>query len=369
MAEQITAVLIDTSAYHNRQCDFSGITSEMIPMFLRLMENNHIPVLSHPILDNEVRNHIKDSQIIDRTKSLCKALRESKKILASVGVDSEELSDKITPEGMIHTLVKAYEEYQSKFVMLPYVQAEEIFADYFNTKPPFSATGAKKAEFPDAFVLKGLFRYCAENPDAKVLVISDDSDWEKTLIDHKQIILVATLQDAWSLLWPQLEDKTEFVCQVWSSILPEIMQEVAHVAESEAFEIDGIYSLEDIEVTSIQANTIIGDMVPLEITEDSALIHATVSLSVGGIADYLDESRSVWDREDQGYFYAAYTRMEFSNAAAEVECEVRLKFPTNGSIKPTEIQGIRLTNRWDISIDISKAETTEEDITDYGRDF
>lgn len=121
MTNQITAVLVDTSAYHNRQCDFSGITSEMIPMFLRLMENNHIPVLSHPILDNEVRNHIKDSQIIDRTKNLCKALRESKKILASVGLDSEAFSDRITPEGMIHTLTKAYEEFQSKFVALPFV--------------------------------------------------------------------------------------------------------------------------------------------------------------------------------------------------------------------------------------------------------
>lgn len=57
MKKRITAVLIDTSAYHNRQCDFSGIMSAMIPMFLRLMETNHIPILSHPILDNEVKKH------------------------------------------------------------------------------------------------------------------------------------------------------------------------------------------------------------------------------------------------------------------------------------------------------------------------
>lgn len=78
MERRITAVLIDTSVYHNRQCDFAGITSEMIPTFLQLMENNHIPVLSHPILDNEVRKHIKESQIVERAVALANPLKNVK---------------------------------------------------------------------------------------------------------------------------------------------------------------------------------------------------------------------------------------------------------------------------------------------------
>jgi hypothetical protein len=117
MEKRITAVLIDTSAYHNRQCDFSGIMSAMIPMFLRLLEINHIPVLSHPILDNEVRKHINDSQIVDRTKELCKALRKSKAILGSVGFDAEDIMSRASAEKIADSLTEAYEEFSKRFVI------------------------------------------------------------------------------------------------------------------------------------------------------------------------------------------------------------------------------------------------------------
>lgn len=368
MEKRITAVLIDTSAYHNRQCDFSGIMSAMIPMFLRLLEINHIPVLGHPILDNEVRKHINDSQIVERTKELCKSLRKSKSILSSVGFVAEDILDRASAEKIAGSLTEAYDEFAKSFVMLPYVDAQEVFADYFNTKPPFSATGAKKAEFPDAFVLKGLLRYCAENPDAQVLVISSDSDWRNTLSGNVQIEMVSTLKDALVALWSQLDDKAEFVWRIWSEKTPEIMVEIASAAESEAFSIDGIYEPEEIEITRIHATSMMGNMTPLEITENSTLVHATAVLSIDGVADYFDENRSVWDKEDQIYYFMAYSRMHFQDASAEVECEVRLGFPADGSMKPIEIQSVRLTNNRDICIDVSKSAVTEEDITDYGED-
>lgn len=368
MEKQITAVLIDTSAYHNRQCDFAGIMSAMIPTFLRLMETNHIPVLSHPILDNEVRKHINDSQIIERTGYLCKTLRKNRAILASVGIGIEGILAHISADKIAGSLTEEYEEFAKNFIMLPYVDAEEVFADYFSAKPPFAAAGKKKAEFPDAFVLKGLLKYCTQNPDTQILVISNDADWKKTLSGKNQIRLVDTLKDALSCMWPQLSDKAEFVWRIWSDKTPEIMVEIASAAESEAFSIDGIYELEDIEITSIHTTSMVGNMTPLEITKDSVLVHTTVSLSIDGVAEYLDENRSMWDKEDGAYYFLAYSRLTFHDASAEAECEVRLGFPSDGSMKPIEIKEIKITNRWDICIDVSEAEVVEEDITDYGED-
>lgn len=368
MEKRITAVLIDTSAYHNRQCDFAGITSEMIPTFLQLMENNHIPVLSHPILDNEVRKHIKESQIVERARGLSKSIKKCKGILSSVGLSPEELLDKTDSQKVEGALTDAYEDFAGRFVMLPYVAAQEIFDDYFNTRPPFSASGAKKAEFPDAFVLKGLLKYCAENPAAQILVVSNDPDWKNTLSGNGQVEIVDTLKDALAFLWPQLDDKAEFVWRIWSAMIPKIMAEISATAESEAFSIDGIYELEDIDISRVHATSMVGNMTPLEITRDSALVHATVSLSVDGVAEYFDENRSQWDKEDRTYYFMAYSRMNFTNASAEAECEVRLGFPADGSMSPVEIKSVRITNKWDISIDVSEAEVQEEDITDYGED-
>ncbi len=368
MAKQITAVLIDTSAYHNRQCDFPGINSAMIPTFLRLMETNHIPVLSHPILDNEIRKHIKESEIVARTKDLGKAIRQCKGVLSAVGLFAEDFLAKANVQKVEEILVEAYQNFADSFVVLPYVDAQAVFEDYFKTKPPFSSTGAKKAEFPDAFVLKGLFKYCAENPDEQILVVSTDSDWKSTLSGNNQIEMVDTLKDALAFLWSQLEDKAEFVWRIWSEMIPEITAEISSAAESEAFDVNEIYELEDIEITSVRTTGMIGNMVPMEITADSVLVHVTALLSVDGMVEYLDESRSLWDKEDQLYYFKAYTRKTFQEASAEAECEVRLGFPADGSMKPIKIQSVKITNKWDIALDISEAEVQEEDITDYGED-
>lgn len=368
MGKQISAVLIDTSAYHNRQCDFSGFNSVMIPTFLTLMETNRIPVLGHPILNNEVRKHIKKSQILERVQALNKSIKHCKGVISSFGISPEDLMDQMGVDRVEKTLLDAYEEFGRRFVMLPYVDAQEIFEDYFNTNPPFSENGKKKSEFPDAFVLKGLLRYCEEHPDAQILVVSNDPDWKKTLNANQQIDLVDTLKDALVFLWPQLSDKTEFVYRIWSAKSPEIMVEIGSAAEREAFSLDGIDELEDIEISNIRATSMLSDMTPLEITEDSALIHITAALSVDGVAEYFDESRSYWDKEDQIYYFKAYSRMTFKEASAEVECEVRLGFPSVGSMKPVEIKEVKIINKWDICIDVSDAETEEEDITDYGED-
>lgn len=368
MKKVITAVLVDTVAYHNRQCDFSGITSAMIPTFLRLLESNHISILSHPILDNEIRKHIKESQILERTRNLCEAVKKSKGVLKSIGFSPDDLLDSAKPEKIESCLLESYEEFSREFKMLPYVDPQEIFEDYFNTTPPFSPRGNKKSEFPDAFVIKGLLQYCKSNPNVQVLVVSNDSDWHDALSTYTQINIVKTLKDALSFLWQQLGNKTEFVSHIWSIMIPDIMTKIASVAKREAFSIEGINEPEDIEISNICATSMIGNMTPLEITENSVLVHATASLSVDGIVEYLDENRSLWDKEDQCYYFVAYTRTRFDDATAEVECEVRLTFPSDGSMKPIEIDSVRITNKWDIKIDISEAERTDEDITAYGED-
>lgn len=57
MNDRIDAVLVDTSVYHKKQCDFEGITNSIIPMLLQLLRANNIKLLSHPILMREIKKH------------------------------------------------------------------------------------------------------------------------------------------------------------------------------------------------------------------------------------------------------------------------------------------------------------------------
>lgn len=58
MNDRIDAVLVDTSVYHKKQCDFEGITNSIIPMLLQLLRANNIKLLSHPILMREIKKDI-----------------------------------------------------------------------------------------------------------------------------------------------------------------------------------------------------------------------------------------------------------------------------------------------------------------------
>lgn len=76
MIPRIDAVMIDTSAYHKKQCDFAGITNSIIPMLLQLLRANNIKLLAHPILTKEIKKHIGQSELISRVDNFQAALKK-----------------------------------------------------------------------------------------------------------------------------------------------------------------------------------------------------------------------------------------------------------------------------------------------------
>ena len=77
MERKIDAVMIDTSAYHKNQCDFEGVTNSIIPMLLQLLAANDIVLLTHPILESEIKKHIKESELVTRIGNLQTALKNT----------------------------------------------------------------------------------------------------------------------------------------------------------------------------------------------------------------------------------------------------------------------------------------------------
>ena len=58
-----------------------------------------------------------------------------------------------------------------------YVSIKELLGKYFKNEPPFSETGKKKNEFPDAIILLAVDKW-AEIEDKLVLAVAKDKDWE-----------------------------------------------------------------------------------------------------------------------------------------------------------------------------------------------
>lgn len=285
-----------------------------------------------------------------------------------IDVAAEDLIKRLDEVNIEKRLCNKFSSFYQRAISVPYVSAQEVFEDYFNANPPFSATGNKKAEFPDAFILKGIIEYCKNNINSTVLVISDDTDWKRTLEGNKQIVQVDSFEAAMLLLWEQLDDKSDLYQMLISQTKSDIYTEIADAALNEAFCIDEIDTAEEVDIEKISVVDINDIIVPLEVTQNSVLLQITATLSADGCSEFFDENRSVWDSEDRCYYFYAYTRLKFLNALAEVDCEVRIDFAEDGSLSQVELTSVKLINKWDISLRLDEAKTTEEDITDYGED-
>ena len=368
MNDRIDAVLVDTSVYHKRQCDFEGITNSIIPMLLQLLRANNIKLLSHSILMREIMKHIGQSELISRINNFQSALRKYNKQLQMIETSAEELNQKLEALNMEKRLTTCFEAFYEYATVIPDANVNDVFDDYFNARPPFRAEGEKKHEFPDAFILKGLKKYCDNNPDETILVISDDSDWKNTLEGNNQVVVISDLEAAMVLLWEQLDDKDELFQMLLLKMNKEICSRIKNEAICEAFCIDAIDTADEVEIKNIKVSSIREDIVPLNVEADCVLLQITAVLVVDGCSEFLDANRSVWDNEDRCYYFSAYTHLDFYHASAEVDCEVKIKFSSDGSFSDIELVSIKLLNKWDIDLELEDAEVEERDITDYGED-
>lgn len=93
---RITLILIDTCAFRDANSDFPGIVKSLLPSFFSTIDEKGIALLTHPVLENEIRKHIVDSSIFKDYQSLLTQLRKCTSTLKHYKLDDVLLSSKIS---------------------------------------------------------------------------------------------------------------------------------------------------------------------------------------------------------------------------------------------------------------------------------
>lgn len=75
----------------------------------------------------------------------------------------------------------------------------DVVKGYFQSTPPFEPK--KKSEFPDAIALSGLERW-AEHNDANIVVVTEDSGWQKYIENSRRMMLISDLSEALEFFQP-----------------------------------------------------------------------------------------------------------------------------------------------------------------------
>ena len=359
MNGKIDAVLVDTSAFVRLNCDFCGVTHSVIPMFFELLSDNEIKLLTHPVLHGEIKKHIKESSLVTKVAELCDHFVKCRKQMDLISLSVERFASRSACSEIEEKLMSAYDLFFKDAVSLPIGDPFSVFDEYFSSTPPFQATGKKRSEFPDAFILRGLWEYCELNTQSNILVISDDGDWKNTIERYSNVTCVGSINEALNLLWSQLEYKDAYIASLLEKSKALITEEVEKIADGETYSLPEIGDLEEMDVHAVRVKEVQDYYTILDILDDRVIIQVAISLSVDGEAQFLDEDRSIWDSEDRCYLFAQYMEVQFKNAEAEVECEVTIHYPPNRAEEGITISGAKLVYNWDIELEL------DQDNTDY----
>ena len=345
----IDAIIVDTSAFMAEQSDFLGMNSAILPSFFQLLIKQEITLLSHQILNEEVKRNIRESMLLERLTNLKAALGKYKHVLPLINISPDEAIQKIDNLDLEHQLVDAFCKYYANASLLPYPSPESIFSLYFSSKPPFTETGKKKHEFPDAFVIEAIKQYQRDNQFRTMLVISDDPDWKSSLSGYSRILLADSISDGMKVL-----QSNENIIPIIESLKPQLAKDIKWYAESESYELDNYhFFVEDgLEISDVTVDDVSTDITPLSITEDSALFRTVCTLTVAGGATVRDEDNSYWDKEDSKYLFEKYVDISFDKGKAEVECEISIAFDSNDPIDSASVESIKLIVQYNIDVEV-----------------
>ena len=352
------AIVIDTNAFDAKGNDFCGYFDPILPSFFKSIHQQKLQLISHPILQGETVQHIRDGDLNNKPSYTDTAIQKHKAILELIGISCDEIREKLRNLDLCESTVKSFLQECSTATMLPYTDAAVIFEQYFSSTPPFAKSGDKKSEFPDAFVIESLKLYLRENPNISVLVVSNDGDWKNSLAEFTNVTLADNINEALQLIHSCGEKLTKII----DCLNEEIVAMLASCTDDIWFNLPNYECDDDPIIDSVVVDAIDDfNVVPLSITSDAIVLQTTASLLVNGEAIIFDPDNSVWDGEERVYILPAYSKMIFKEAEAEVTCQLTISL--DNSQQPT-LENVKLIQPSSVELSIDEDKTDYEDPID-----
>jgi hypothetical protein len=151
-------------------------SSTAVQRLKELVEDKKIKIYLTTITTREVEAHIKES--VEEAQANIQAALTKHRFLKNSNLTSiASVFGGINVKEVIDELKGKFKNWMSEMsvelIPIEGLPIEEIFDKYFGRHPPFNEK--KKKEFPDAFTILALEKWCKENK-AKMYVISSDGD-------------------------------------------------------------------------------------------------------------------------------------------------------------------------------------------------
>ena len=287
-------VFIDTSIFVSENF---AVDSTKFHTLMSLAQINHLKLLLTDITLQEIASN-KDEFISQAEQSLGR-FKKNAKILSNLPdhpvaaifkpFDRKEISKEIQDK-----LDKFLKDAKTETISALSEDPKIIFDKYFKGAPPFGK-GKKKSEFPDAFVMTALEKWCAEN-NQSMYVLSTDTDMEAACSNSSSLFYLPRLVDFLKLALSAFQSLVEFAQNIFENNKYEVINKISRKLEGwwvwlEDQEGDGtIFSVDD--VTLHEESTI-------SISENGAIIELYATVSFEANITYDDLDTATYDSEDK----------------------------------------------------------------------
>ncbi len=255
-----THVFLDTEVFDSNNFYFDA------PVFRRLaqlVEEGTIIVYLTTITVKEIEFHIVSyiEEGIREIKTLQKE-RPARMLGLIPNSPFPLITRQFDVESLKRQALDAFHDYlkavKAKVIPVEGVSIDKVFDKYFSGISPFGS-GEKKHEFPDAFAVAGLERWCQER-GSKLVVISNDNDMSDACECSESLISFDTPQDFFDALAKEQELYTHAfelysqhkgeIIELLKESFPDLMLFIDQ-PESEVFNVE-IQSIEIIKELAIE---------------------------------------------------------------------------------------------------------------------
>lgn len=206
-------------------------------------------------------------------------------------------------------------------------------------------------EYYDSLLLKnGLdwfsgFVYQLRNALFHEIIDPLDEEWQ--LIFKNAYLLLKEVVDS-TTQYSILKGLGKFIESTYIVVRnDEFNENIVSSAESEAFELHNYELIDDnIEILNIEVQDValIDDSIYL-INTNSAKFRCSVNLLIEGRARVFDYNQSMYDKEDDKYYFIVHDEVKFKNAKAKIEIEIEMEYDLRDIEKTAEIVKVKVLDK------------------------
>lgn len=297
---QTRNIFIDTSIFVGANF---ALGSEVFKSLIILTQKNSVGVKLTDITVKEIRANIRES--VQSVEQALKPFRNKARILRNLSEPRYKwLFGDFPFEEITAYIEKAFDDYVAKvgaeILLATAANAKPIFDKYFNQEPPFG-TGKKKSEFPDAFTLATLEKWCEDN-STEIYVISGDADMKAACDKSRVLHYLGSLKEFISLII-KTDDALDTVV---NQRVAKNLEEIKNTIRDQFLDNGAWLEDQDGEVTNLNAVEVKVDskaISVIRISDERAIIEVPVCINYEADVEYPDPDSSSYDNEEKRTYY------------------------------------------------------------------